>query len=307
MGWAVHVIEWVAADWGTSNLRVWAIGADGEIIAEGRSEKGMGTLRSDEFEGALLELIAPYLTSGKTLPVLCCGMVGARQGWSEAAYVSVPCRPTVGQSALRVKTSDPRISVSILPGVKQVSPPDVMRGEETQIAGFLHRSPDFDGVLCLPGTHTKWVKLHAGKIVEFKTFMTGELFALLSTQSVLRHSVTTEDFEQFAFDSALLQALECPQSMTQQLFGLRAGSLVADVEPATANARLSGLLIGTELAAARSYWHGQNVGLIGDGKLADLYQSGLSSIGINATKNNVTAMTLGGLTAAHQNLKEAAL
>jgi 2-dehydro-3-deoxygalactonokinase len=89
-------------------------------------------------------------------------------------------------------TKDPRLRVSILPGLKQAVPPDVMRGEETQIAGFLAAAPGFDGVLCLPGTHAKWVQISAEEVVSFRTFMTGELFDLLSTQSVLRHSIAGE-------------------------------------------------------------------------------------------------------------------
>lgn len=307
MAETLDTTDWIAVDWGTSNLRVWAMAADGRVIANDSSDRGMGALQRDAFQAALLKLIEPYLTPGRVVPVVCCGMVGSRQGWAEAAYLSVPCVPPNGQAATRVTTQDPRMAVFILPGVKQVSPPDVMRGEETQIAGFIRHNPDFDGVICLPGTHTKWVHISAGEIVSFQTFMTGEMFALLTNQSVLRHSVTTDEFNQPAFDAALSDTMARPQSLAAQLFGIRAGSLVANLGPAEARARLSGLLIGAELAAARPYWLGQNVAIIGASRLAQLYSSGLATQGLVTTKVDVADMTLSGLSAAYHSLKETAL
>lgn len=290
--------RWIAVDWGTSNLRIWMM--DGALSASAaQSEQGMASLAWDGFEPALLDLIGPNLGDGQTL-VICCGMVGSCQGWAEAEYLSVPCPPQNTQAMTRVPTADPRLDVAILPGLKQQTPPDVMRGEETQIAGFLAMQPDFDGILCLTGTHTKWAHISAGEIVSFKTFMTGELFSLLSERSVLRHSLTTEDFDQPAFLSAVSDSLSRPQTLAADLFGLRAGSLVAGLDPAVARARLSGLLIGAELGAARPYWLGQNVAIIGATDLAGLYQAGLAEQGVQAETHDAPAMTLAGLTAAYR-------
>lgn len=297
-------IDWIAVDWGTSNLRVWIMGADNQLVASAGSDRGMGSLQREEFEAALLALIAPYLSVSRVTSVICCGMVGSRQGWAEARYLTVPCAPPHGETVTGVAATDPRIAVYILPGVKQNEPADVMRGEETQIAGYLRRNPGFDGVLCLPGTHTKWAQISAGEIVSFQTFMTGELFALLSRQSVLRHSVTTDGWDGAEFSSAISDAMARPQSIAARLFGLRAGSLVADLPPETARARLSGILIGAELAAARPYWLGQNVAIIGDAHVSRLYQSALAAQGLTAAIADVSDMTLGGLQAAHQTLKE---
>ena len=193
------IADWIAVDWGTSNLRAWLMGKDG-VIGMVTSDKGMGALERDGFEPELLRLVGDYLPESGTVPVIACGMVGARQGWHEAPYVTTPCTaPGVGQ-AVTPEVRDPRLKVRILPGVSQASPADVMRGEETQIAGFLAANPEFDGVLCLPGTHTKWVHISAREIVSFRTFMTGEIFALLSGQSVLRHSVAGDGWHQAAFD-----------------------------------------------------------------------------------------------------------
>lgn len=293
------IVDWIAVDWGTTNLRVWMMGSDSIPFAQARSGKGMAGLASGEFEPALMELITPYLSDDQVTPVICAGMVGAREGWCEARYVATPCPPPDRTVAVNAEAHDPRISVTILPGIKQVSPPDVMRGEETQIAGVLREYPNFDGIICLPGTYTKWVHISAGEIISFQTFMTGEIFALLSEQSVLRHSVTSDDWDQKNYLTAISDAMARPQSVAAHLFGLRAGGLVGDLAAKTARSRLSGLLIGIELAAARPYWLGQNVAIIGEDAVAELYRSALVEQGVPAAVREVADLTLAGLTAAY--------
>ena len=292
--------DWIAVDWGTSNMRAWAI-RDGAGLATGQSDKGMGALAPSEFEAGLLEVIEPWLGRNR-IPLVACGMVGAKQGWCEAPYAKVPC-PPVGRGAVRPEVTDGRIDVAILPGLSQGDPADVMRGEETQIAGYLAKDPDFDGVLCLPGTHTKWVQISAGEVVSFRTFMTGELFALISKQSVLRHSVG-EGWDAAAFEAAVTDAMSRPEAMANRLFTLRAEGLLADLGTGAATARLSGLLIGAELAAARPYWLGQKIVLIGAPGLAAHYATALALQGVSAETANATDTTLAGLTAAYARLKE---
>jgi 2-dehydro-3-deoxygalactonokinase len=174
-----------------------------------------------------------------------------------------------------------------------------MRGEETQIAGVLLQHPDFDGVICLPGTHTKWARIAAGTIVNFRTFMTGELFNLLSKSSVLRHSLDDASWDAGEFArSAQLAATE-PQGFAGRLFAIRADTLVSGLTPATANARLSGTLIGAELAAARSYWLDHHVLIVGNGTQASLYHEGLRTLGKVSQTSDASSVTLAGLKAAH--------
>lgn len=292
-------IEWIAVDWGTSNLRAWAMGRDG-ILAHAESDHGMGKLTPEAFEPALLSLVEPWLGAGRT--VLACGMVGARQGWREAAYRRVPCPPTDPQGLTRVATQDHRLTVLIAPGLSQDRPADVMRGEETQIAGALALHPGFDGVFCLPGTHSKWVQVSAGEVVSFQTFMTGELFALLSTQSVLRHSMA-EGWDEPAFEGGLSDALSRPERIAAMLFSLRAEGLLHGLSGAAARARLSGLLIGIELAASRPYWLGQKVKLIGAEALSARYAAALALQGAPSDTLDATACTLAGLARLHAGLK----
>ncbi|WP_019954679.1 2-dehydro-3-deoxygalactonokinase [Yoonia vestfoldensis] len=291
---------WIAVDWGTSNVRAWAMSASGTVLAQAGSDKGMGGLDRAGFEPALLALVGDWL-HGPT-PLIACGMVGSRQGWVEAPYAAVPC-PPLGAAMAIAPACDARLQVHVIPGVKQMHPADVMRGEETQIAGYLAQNKGWDGVICLPGTHTKWVHVSAGEIVSFQTFMTGELFATLATQTVLRHSIAADGWDEAAFESGLADAYARPEKLAGRLFSLRAEGLLHDLSGAAARARLSGLLIGAELASAKPYWLGQQIAVIGAGALARLYVAALAQHGAPATQVNAEAATLAGLTAAYRQLK----
>lgn len=295
--------DWIAVDWGTSHLRAWAIGTGGMVLDRANSADGMGSLSQADFEPALLRLIDPWLGDGPT-DIIACGMVGAKQGWVEAPYRAVPCKP--GEAApITPLTTDSRIKLHILPGVSQDSPADVMRGEETQTAGVIHENPGFDGILCLPGTHTKWIHISAEEIVSFRTAMTGELFALLSHHSVLRHSVGGDAFDRDAFDTAVAETLSRPERLAQSLFTIRAEGLLHGQSNAAAQGRLSGLLIGAELAAAKPYWLGQQVLIGGAPALVALYARALETQGVQCLTRDAESLTLAGLRLAHAKLSEA--
>lgn len=294
--------DWIALDWGTTHLRAFAMGAG--MLAEAESDDGMGRLARDQFEPALLRLIGDWLDPARTTPVIACGMVGSRQGWFEAPYRTVPCTPLDASGLVPVPVSDQRISLRIVPGLQQTTPADVMRGEETQIAGALALHAGFDGVFCLPGTHSKWVHVSAGEVVSFQTCMTGEMFALLSEQSVLRHGMAEVGWEDAAFDGALSDALSRPERLGARLFGIRAEGLLAGLSPGAARARLSGLLIGTELAGARAYWLGQPVAIIGAARLSALYARALAAQGAAVRQVAARDTVLAGLTAARAAMME---
>lgn len=292
--------DWIAVDWGTSNLRAWAMSSAGAVLAEARAESGMAALAPDEFEPALLAVAGGWIDG--PIDVICCGMVGARQGWAEAGYLPVPGRP-VGGHAVRAQVIDPRLRVHILPGMSQADPADVMRGEETQIAGYMAAHPGWDGIICLPGTHSKWVEVSAGEVVSFRTFMTGELFALLAEKSVLRHSVAAAGGDNTAFLGAVDETLSRPERLAAALFSIRAAGLLHDVPASVARSRLSGLLIGAELAAARPYWLGRAIAIIGASTLAESYRSALAAQGAGAKLADAGEMTLAGLRAAYMTLR----
>ncbi|MCC1494847.1 2-dehydro-3-deoxygalactonokinase [Cognatishimia sp. F0-27] len=287
--------DWLAVDWGTSHVRAWFLRGR-RVVGWATSADGMGTLEPDGFEPALLRLLP---MPDARLSVMICGMAGSRQGWIEAPYAATPCVPPTAERAVRAPTRTDRLDVRILPGIKQVDPADVMRGEETQIAGFLALNPGYDGIVCLPGTHSKWVHVSAGEVVSFRTFMTGELFSLLSTQSVLRHSMAVDGLDEDVFLSAMSRGLSRPASLGSDLFALRAEALLNDLPPVVARSRLSGLLVGMELAAAKPYWLGQQVAVLGAKGLANAYRISLEDQGLPVMIADAERMTLEGLKAAY--------
>lgn len=272
-------VGWIGVDWGSTHMRAFIIGPGGEMRAQLNAVGGAG-LSPREFEPALLSLIHAHLTSGLVAPVIACGMVGSREGWHEVPYRTVPCDPVARGALVAAPTTDPRVTVHIVPGLSQADPADVLRGEETQIAGFLSRNPGWDGVICLPGTHTKWAHLSAGEVVSFQSFMTGEMFALLSERSVLRHSLAGDGWDAAAFVEAVDEAMARPERLAARLYRIRSEDLLRGSDPAAARARLSGYLIGAELAAARPYWLGQQVAIIGAPGLSAAYAEALKAQGV---------------------------
>jgi 2-dehydro-3-deoxygalactonokinase len=274
----------VIVDWGTSSFRGWLMSADGAVLAESRGGEGMLHCVGAGFAPVLRDHLA-RLGAPDGAPVLICGMAGARQGWAEAPYLHTPTRlDALHEGAIRI---DAPGDIRILPGIAQARSdrPDVMRGEETQLLGVTER--DFTGLVCIPGTHSKWVRIEAGQIVEFSTYMTGELFSVIGQHSILAHALETtgplaEDSQPFR--EGLSAALAAPTTLTASLFRLRAAQLLGFEQRADGAARLSGLLIGTELAdAIRQHGPLRSLRLIGSGSLGRLYAAALTAQGIEVT------------------------
>ena len=291
-------------DWGTSNLRVWLVDGQADVLGERQSPEGMGTLSPDRFAGVLESHLAA-LGADRDLPAVVAGMAGARAGWIEAPYVETPA--DLSDLHLRVVPA-PGIDreVRILPGVCQrtAGAEDVMRGEETQLLGAV-ASGLSDALFCLPGTHAKWVSLEGGRISRFTTVMTGELFQLISRQSILRLSVGEGRAVAGhpAFGQAVEEALAADFSLTARLFSVRAQSLLCAADEASAASRLSGLLLGAEIAAMRPRLGiGQRVQLIGSGALTELYAAALRLAGVEPVSLDGGELVRKGLFSAAQAL-----
>lgn len=299
-------LDWIAVDWGTSALRAWAMDGEGSVLAKAQSQDGMGRLSPEGYEPALQALIQDWLPAetASLVPVIICGMAGAKQGWKEAAYRQTPCPPVAGGALTIVPVEDPRLAVSIVPGLCQMDPPDVMRGEETQLAGLCAQLGAAEATVCLPGTHSKWVRLEKGEVAGFSTFMTGELFSVIASHSILRHSVGSDGDDTDAFTKAVCEMLVNPAGLTGVLFGIRASGLLVGMDAAAARSRLSGLLIGAELAATRHQWVGQKVHLIGAGPLVGSYATALEIAGAQSVREDVDALTLAGLSQVRAKMKE---
>ncbi|QNM97660.1 2-dehydro-3-deoxygalactonokinase [Chitinimonas koreensis] len=246
----------IGIDWGSSNRRAYRVARDGTLLEKREDGQGVLTAAQQDFAASLHGWIGDWLAAGPA-EVWLSGMIGSRSGWREAPYLPAPAAlDALAAAALPLGDGQ-----RIVPGICQrppQGPADVMRGEETQLLGAW-RQARRDGWYLLPGTHSKWVQLEGGRVLRFRSFMTGELYAQLRAHGALAACAQGPDDHDAAFDAGLLQGMEEP--ILSALFSIRAG-LLLDVWPAAEGAsRLSGLLIGAEWAAAR------RLGALGAGPL----------------------------------------
>lgn len=293
----------VALDWGSSQLRAYRLGDGGTELEQRSSDQGASRLHGGAaaFDTALHALAGDWLQPGTS--VLACGMVGSAHGWREAPYVDCPVQLNQLHRHLAAVTTGRGLSVHIVPGVcgrDDQQLPDVMRGEETQLLGWLASSAAAaagNATVVMPGTHSKWVRLANGRLQSFATRMTGELYALLRQHSVLaRLMVEGAPFQPEAFVRGVrLAGQGRPGDLGHRLFSVRTLGLFGDIAPEGLADYLSGLLIGDELAAGLADGaaddqadgptgsHNQApVTLIGEAALCERYRLALQAFGRQA-------------------------
>jgi 2-dehydro-3-deoxygalactonokinase len=293
--------DFLAADWGTSNLRVWRLSTDGAVKEARRRPWGVASLKPGEAARKLKDEIRPELKA-EHLPAVLCGMVGSAMGIQAVPYADCPAgEQEIGRSLCKV---DDR--TFIVPGLRCTRPdgyPDVIRGEETKVLGWLALDParrTGDHVLCLPGTHGKWLRVRDGRIHHFMTCMTGELFALLSEHSVLEPGAAPGAPASFA-EGLRFGAAEGP--LASRLFTVRARMVAQGLEGAKAASFLSGLLIGDETAHLPPLLGlkvGDRIGLMGEPALCDLYGPALEVQGLTVDRADGEAAVIAGLTRLYQ-------
>jgi 2-dehydro-3-deoxygalactonokinase len=273
--------SFVAGDWGTSHLRLFLCDESGNVLG---SVNGPGAAAGD-FARVFDSLVARWPSSGHVPPAVLSGMVGSSIGWIQAPYLACPVRPwDIAAACASVREGQ----IRIIPGLScrnRFDAPDVMRGEETQILGALELQPDLRQgrrLLCLPGTHTKWVLLQEGVIHDFLTAPTGELFTLLRDRSVLVREPGAADSDTSpAFERALVEVQRFSAAQVlHRLFECRSRTLAGDLGSHEAAAFLSGLLIASDITGALSMFgpslESRAVHLIGAPQLTELYAKGLA-------------------------------
>lgn len=272
---------YVAVDWGTSSFRLWLMNPAGDVLAERRSQEGMMAAAKIGF-ASVLQSHLDAVHAADHLPVVICGMAGARQGWVEAGYIDTPASlAAILQRAVPVPGQSR--DIRILPGIAQRDPraPDVMRGEETQLLGAL--GADGEALVCMPGTHSKWASVRDGTIERFTTFMTGELFSAVSQETILSLAVANADeaVDALAFKSAVTAAFETPALAANLLFQVRSGQLLYGGSPASAREKISGTLIGLELAAGlASDQSRRGITLVASGRLQEMYRLAFDTLSV---------------------------
>ncbi len=303
----MSVATCIAGDWGTTHLRLFLVDGESTILA---TAEGPGVAQAaGRFESVLTGLTAAWQQQHGPLPVVLCGMVGSTIGWTNAPYVPCPAHPARIAGAM---TSIADRSVFIAPGLScrnRHGAPDVMRGEETQILGALHLNPALARgrhLLCLPGTHAKWVVLDNGCVEEFLTAVTGELFAVLDQHSVLvRAGDRAADFVEAAFDAGMQRAIDNPQAaLMHLLFECRSRQVVGELAREQAPDFLSGLLIAHDVLGAMRLFsdtvtNGETITIIANSSLAQRYRRALQALHVNTAIVDGSHASLAGLTLLH--------
>lgn len=291
----------IGVDWGTSSLRAYRMSADGTVLETKASDDGILSVPGGRFEAALLNVAGDWL-SATTCPVVLSGMITSRQGWVEVPYAACPAGKTGLAAALhRHRLADGR-EVDFISGLSVIGAdgvPDVMRGEETQIVGAMAEDCD-DGLLVLPGTHSKWALTSNSEIVRFATFMTGELFAVLSQHSILGRMMEGDAHDEAAFIQGVAYGRRSDDpagGLLKRLFGTRAQGLFGAVSAKGAASYLSGLLIGCEIREALQSLDDTSVGapvtVLGTSNLTALYMLALGQLGVDATQGPAGAAAKG--------------
>lgn len=294
----------IGVDWGTSRARALLLDAAGEVIEARSNDQGILAVPDGGFPTAFTALCGDWHAVRPDLPVVMAGMVGSANGWLDAGYVDTPVGPAALASRL-VPVPGQR-GVWVVPGLRTsegpAGGPDLMRGEETQLAGLMASSVAGgirDGIVCLPGTHSKWARLDRGAVQAFGTYMTGEMFGLWRQHGLLGRLITDERHVVDAFVQGVV-ASGRPGGLLHHLFAARALPLAERLPRSHIASWLSGLLIGHECRAVRDRWLATRTGrptviLIGSGRLTTRYASALSALEIGSTRIDGTAAVARGL------------
>ncbi len=256
---ALQAARLIGIDWGSTGLRIFLIGTDGTLLATRAAAQGASVLKGAEaYATALNTLAGDWLAyrgpANRALPIIACGMVGSAHGWQEVPYVNCPA--STNELAANLHTVDGG-QLCIIPGLICTPvdiPPDLIRGEETQIVGALHLHPELASESCIvmPGTHSKWAQIKQGQVLGFATHMTGELFAVLRAHSVLGRLIPEASGEQDL--PTFLAGIDAARNdghlgLSHQLFAVRSLGLTKKIPGSGLADYLSGLLIGHELRA----------------------------------------------------------
>ena len=275
--------SFISLDWGTSSLRATLVSSDGEIMESRSAAGGVMTVKDRDFHTPLNAICEDWIdTHG--CPIVASGMIGSRQGWVEAPYLACPATPAAAAHAFTTLSIHNKVDMHIIPGVRCGGIDtihDVMRGEETQIWGA---GVGPQSVCVLPGTHSKWVFVgDHSSITHFATYMTGELYGLLTRYGILGRLMEFGTRDDDTFRAGVQLGLKHRDQATHVVFAARTARLMDEMAPAGLPDYLSGILIGVEVASAMAAYASdmaKPVVLIGDDDLCRRYEWALDAAGL---------------------------
>jgi len=297
----------IGLDWGTTSFRAYRLDGAGAVLEARSASAGILKVPEGDFERVLEREVGPWLADAPGLPVIAAGMITSRQGWVEVPYRPCPAGSAeIAGALLRHRTAAGR-TIHFVPGLSIVGAdgvPDVIRGEETQIIGAVGGAVGAEPgaatgrrLLVLPGTHSKWALVEDGRLVWFATFMTGELFAVLSEHSILGRLMAGERDDANAFRRGLAYARGRGGGLLKRLFSARTLCLFGELPEREVASYLSGLLIGTELREALDSLEqpasGQEITVVGGADLCGRYLAAIEDAGLRGRRASDDAAARG--------------
>jgi 2-dehydro-3-deoxygalactonokinase len=291
----------ISADWGITSLRAFLLDRRGAIVDRREAPKGIMKVSDGDFSGTFTALTGQWLNDSPEIPVLLSGMIGSEQGWAVAPHIPLPARLADLAAALHAVPITDKKYAYIVPGLTTVGARgvhDIIRGEETQIVGALDDSATGGSVLCLPGTHSKWVTVDDGAISGFQTSLTGEALALLSDNSILgrlmENSANDNEKEETAFARGLTRATQ-PGGLLHHLFGVRSQGYCNVIPRSDLYLYLAGILIGHEIRGMREFYpQPKSITIIAGQEIAERYGRALEFFGMQSTWVDGAAAAFGG-------------
>lgn len=290
----------IGIDWGSTHARAMLFAPDATLVAQRQFPLGLKQVAAGRFRDSFHQMTDDWRGRHGPVPAILSGMVGSRHGWLEAPYLACPA--SVHDLARHLVPVPDEPAVFIVPGLKMPGArPDVMRGEELQVLG-LRATGATETLVCIPGTHAKWIVSDGDCVREFHTAMTGELYAAVTAHTLLAPLLASGDGAPAWREAAFLAGIErsaAPHGLLHALFELRAGALLGQIAPDDLADALSGLLLGTEIRHARTLWpaHAREIALLGAAGVGPRYERALAELGFHARPFDVQAVTAAGFAA----------
>ena len=284
-------IDWIAIDWGTTNFRAWFIKND-KVLKEINKPHGIKNIPNKNFEDILNKNIKIPKKNNRKIKIISCGMIGSKQGWLDTGYEKN--LNLTKNNLVKVKTKNKYIDFYIVKGLSQKQPYDVIRGEETQVLGYLESDKKFSGFICLPGTHSKWIKITKGKLINFKTYMTGELFEIISRNSILKYSINDKKINLKIFKNSVILSQRKYFNLFDYLFEFRSRSLLTK-KKYYPKSELLAYLIGNEIKSNINELRNFKVIIIGSDFNSKLYSQAMQILKIDNKIINSKNITINGL------------
>ncbi|HRE61280.1 MAG TPA: 2-dehydro-3-deoxygalactonokinase [Micropepsaceae bacterium] len=288
------MIAMTATDWGSSSLRIMGVDASGAVTGTRAAEVALDQAQREGFAKVFRRVAGDWVDA----PAIICGMAGSRGAWFEAPYTICPLAlpPDAGLAhAFEMWPGKRGLMIGGAMCRLADGSPEIMRGEETQLAGLVSRGVR-DGVVCLPGTHSKWAQLRDGTLDQFRTMMTGDVFKALSQHTVLARALERPGAAGDAFDAGVRQGLD-GQDLLARLFSYRARGIVDGVRGSELAAELSGHLIGHEIYHMRQHFACETLMIVGAKELAMRYEQAAGLAGISARLFDGGDMAVAGMLA----------